>query len=194
MTIIANEVLSTTPLVSEVHTDSIFKIPNFSDKALLWKSMADQLKYQGSFNESLDVPQDDSTVVYKDMPDVNVRVPAVSRVSKVNDGVLAAVLQIWEGTVISIDECKKSMIVKLTDRGGIIPAHTGEIDLEWVHQQDADLVKPGAIFYWTIYKETKRGTVKNSEELQFRRLPNWTQKQVEKLYEDADDFLATFAT
>lgn len=185
-----NESLGTGPLINEVRTDSVFKMPNADDKAVLTRVMAGHLNDY----ESLNMLQDVNTAVYEDMSCINIRVPAVSRVSKVSEGALAAVLQIWEGTVISVNENKQHMSVKLVDRAGLIPAHTGDIDLEWVAPQDANLVKPGAVFYWTIYKETKRGTVKNSEEIQFRRLPNWTKKQVEQLYEDADALLATFAT
>jgi len=185
-----NEILTTGSLMNEIRTDHVFKLPEDEGKALVTKVNLGQLN---DF-ESLNLQQDDSTAFYQDKRDVRVRVPAISRISKVSEGALTAVMQIWEGTVISIDESKQYMSVKLIDRAGLIPAHTADVDLEWVAQQDVDLVKPGAIFYWTIYKETKRGTVKNSEELQFRRLPYWTKKQVEQLYKDADSLLAKFAS
>jgi hypothetical protein len=185
MPILATESISTGPFVTEVGTDSAFKMPNADDKSVLTRVIPNHLDSY--------MLKNNSTAMYEDISDVNVRVPAISQVSKVSEGALAAVLQIWEGTVVSVNAEKQVMSVKLTDRAGLIPTHTGDIDLEWVAPQDMDLVKPGAVFYWTIYKETKRGTIKNSEEIQFRRLPNWTKKQVEQLYKDADAFLAAFA-
>jgi hypothetical protein len=55
-----------------------------------------------------------------------------------------------------------------------IPRHQAEIDLEWVAEQDQDLVRPGAIFYLTLFKRTKRGSVENAQELRFRRRPAWS--------------------
>ena len=185
MPILATESISTDPFVNVVGTDSAFKMPNADDNSVVTRVMPDPVDSY--------MLKSSGTAVYEDLSDVNVRVPAISKVSKVSEGSLAAVLQIWEGTVVSVNVEEQVMSVKLTDRAGIIPTHTGDIDLEWVAPQDADLVKSGAVFYWTIYKETKRGTVKNSEEIQFRRLPNWTKKQVEQLYKDADVLLATFS-
>lgn len=186
MPMLSTELISTSPFVNEVGTDLAFRMANADNKSALTRVMPDYLDSYMLNNIG--------TVISEEVSDVNVRVPAISRVSKVSEGALATVLQIWEGTVIAVDAEKQVMSVKLTDRAGEIPTHTGDIDLEWVAPQDADLVKPGAVFYWTIYKETKLGTVKNSEEIQFRRLPNWTKKQVEQLYEDADALLATFSS
>jgi hypothetical protein len=95
----------------------------------------------------------------------------------------AAVIQVWEGVVLSVDD--GAMVVKLTDRGGALPAHQAEISLEWVVDQDKDLVQPGAVFYWTLFKETRRGSIRNAEEIRFRRLPSWSKMQIAKVAQEA---------
>jgi hypothetical protein len=66
----------------------------------------------------------------------------------------------------------------------------GEIDLEWVAEQDQDLVRPGAVFYLTLFKRTKRGSVENAQELRFRRRPAWSSGQLKQIEQDAARLLA----
>ena len=103
------------------------------------------------------------------------------------DEALTVPLQIWEGEVITVDWESGVMHVKLHAKIGNVSDHSADIDLQWVPEQDIDLVQPGAIFYWTLYKETTRGSVKNSEELRFRRLPNWSKTQIDSIRFDAEE-------
>jgi hypothetical protein len=109
-----------------------------------------------------------------------------ARLDTVED-VHAAPIEVWEGEVRSIDERKNVMQVRLTPKLSKAEQHTGEIDLEWVAEQDRDLLKPGAVFYWTLYKETRRGTVINAQSLRFRRLPNWSRRQIQRVREESKD-------
>ena len=94
-------------------------------------------------------------------------------------------LQIWEGTVIEVDNNSRVMRVSLDSKMGDIPRHMGEIDLEWVAEQDQDLVRPGAVFYLTLFKRTKRGSVENAQELRFRRRPAWSTAQLRQVEQEA---------
>ena len=98
----------------------------------------------------------------------------------------AAVIQIWEGKVIGVDQEQGVMHVLLEAKLGNDPPHTGDIELQWVAAQDIDLVRPGAIFYLTLYKRTKRGTIENAQELRFRRLPTWSRHQLARVKLDAE--------
>jgi hypothetical protein len=93
-------------------------------------------------------------------------------------------LQIWEGTVLDVNRAAGVMQVLLDAKIGEIPRHTGEIDLEWVDDQDQDLVRPGAVFYLTLFKRTKP-SVENAQELRFRRRPSWSAAQLKRIEEDA---------
>jgi frataxin-like iron-binding protein CyaY len=103
-------------------------------------------------------------------------------------------IQIWEGRVTSVNHQKQSMEVFLSSTLGGYDAHTGEIDLQWVSDQDKDLVVPGAVFYLTLFKRSKRGTVENSQELRFRRQPNWTKDQLKRISDSADTLLKKMGT
>lgn len=98
-------------------------------------------------------------------------------------------LQIWEGTVLEINREAGVMQVLLEAKFGRVPRHTGEIDLEWVDEQDKDLVRPGAVFYLTLFKRTKP-SVENAQELRFRRRPSWSATQLKQIQGDADKLLS----
>ena len=94
-------------------------------------------------------------------------------------------LQIWEGTVLTVDIASDVMQVQLDAKIGQVARHTAEIELQWVSEQDLDLVRPGAVFYLTLFKRTKRGSVENSQELRFRRRPSWSVAQLKQIDNDA---------
>lgn len=101
----------------------------------------------------------------------------------------AVVVQLWEGTVITVSE--ESFRASLHPKMGQFDDHAGNISFEWVMEQDLDLVKPGAVFYLTLYKGRRiGGTIINAQELRFRRLPAWTAEQVEKVNVLAAEILA----
>lgn len=103
----------------------------------------------------------------------------------------ASVIQVWEGTVLDTDLEKQTMKVLLSAKMGNVASHTGQISLEWVSDQDRDLLNPGAVFYLTLFKRTKRGgTLENTQELRFRRLPSWSKLQLEKVKRDAEMLLS----
>ena len=98
-------------------------------------------------------------------------------------------LQIWEGTVIQLDGVAESMHVMLNAKIGQAPRHTADINLEWVTDQDKDLIRPGAVFYLTLFKRTKRGSIENSQELRFRRRPSWSISQLKHIDRDSSKLL-----
>ena len=75
-----------------------------------------------------------------------------------------------------------------------MPRHTGEIELKWMANQDQELVKPGAVFYLTLFKRTKRGRIQNSQELRFRRGPPWSEEQPRQIEKDAFMLLSRMRT
>lgn len=99
-------------------------------------------------------------------------------------------LQIWEGTVLKLDHAAGVMHVLLNAKMGQVPRHSADIDLEWVSDQDKDLVQPGAVFYLTLFKRTRRGSIENSQELRFRRRPSWSSTQLKRIEDDSSKLLA----
>ncbi len=102
----------------------------------------------------------------------------------------SAVIQVWEGSVIEVDRELGVMQVFLNAKMGHVTPHTGEIELQWVSEQDIDLVRPGAIFYLTLFKRKKRSGIENAQELRFRRRPSWTKNQVAQVERDAKMILS----
>jgi hypothetical protein len=97
-------------------------------------------------------------------------------------------VQIWEGTVIEIDIEAKTMQVELRAKLGAFEDHTAEIDLEWVSDQDQDLLIPGAVFYLTVYKRTIP-SIENSQELRFRRRPSWNDDGLKYVKKAAEEIM-----
>ncbi len=95
-------------------------------------------------------------------------------------------IQIWEGVVLTVDRERSQISAKLRARSGEFPEHTASFNFQWIPDQDMDLVIPGAVFYLTLFRKIKRGTIENTQELRFRRLPSWSNMQVRKVYEAAD--------
>lgn len=183
--------------------------PKASDKAQMRLFDSEELvkqaeKYLSSINSSLktieapgtldavadttaigEAPTVDSFTIKRQpaLPPVSVLGPAVRPANTLPD-TDASPLQIWEGRVLSVDSERHVMEVLLSAKLNKVPDHTGEIDLEWVSEQDADLVRPGAVFYLTLYKRWKRTTVENSQELRFRRMPSWTKRQLQQVQQD----------
>jgi len=91
----------------------------------------------------------------------------------------AAVPDVWEGTVLDVDQENALMRVQLRSTRGIAEDHVGEIALSDVVPQDRDLIAPGAVFYLTVSRLRMRGgSFINADELRFRRLPAWTTEQL----------------
>jgi hypothetical protein len=70
--------------------------------------------------------------------------------------------------------------------------HSADISLEWVSDQDRNLVTSGAVFYLTLYKRTNRGSIQNSQELRFRRKPSWSATQVKNIESKATEIKNKF--
>lgn len=98
----------------------------------------------------------------------------------------ATVIQLWEGRVLTADFKSGVMQVLLCAKMGVVPDHTAEIELQWVSEQDLDLVRPGAVFYLTLYKQSRKRTVTNAQELRFRRRPTWSKQQIRQIWSDAN--------
>lgn len=106
------------------------------------------------------------------------------------EGIDSSPIQVWEGKVLEVDYDHGVMQVLLNAKMNQVFPHTGEIELQWVSEQDMDLVCPGAIFYLTLFKRIKRSGIENAQELRFRRLPSWTKQQVLQVEREANMLLS----
>lgn len=89
-------------------------------------------------------------------------------------------IEIWEGVVDEVYDDRIAVTLR-AKMNTAIPAHTMDIDLAEIQPQDRDLVVAGAVFYLTMYHETTGRTIKNVQDIRFRREPNWTRAMVAKM-------------
>jgi hypothetical protein len=118
-----------------------------------------------------------------------VRTPQVELVARQLE-----VLQRFEGTVRSVHEDTGEMVVELRDLTHLdAPREEATIGLSDVSDPDLELVAPGAVFYWTIGYEVRKGTQQKTRisELRFRRHPTWTRRELVEIQRKADA-LSTF--
>lgn len=93
-------------------------------------------------------------------------------------------LQKWEGVVTDVGD--ETFVAELITISGDEEDMIAEIYLKNVHEDDRELVEPGAIFYWSIgYLRTAQGTTKRKSDIRFRRLPRWTRRQLKKYQEQS---------
>lgn len=97
----------------------------------------------------------------------------------------------WEGYVIEL--YKDSFLARITDLSGQYPDEELEIELKAISPDDHSLLQTGAIFNWHIGYETEHGTTKRSSIIRFRRLPIWTESDIEKA-KALEEELKTFLT
>ncbi|MDE2492675.1 MAG: hypothetical protein KGL97_02110 [Alphaproteobacteria bacterium] len=89
-------------------------------------------------------------------------------------------LQEWEGAVLDI--AKETFTARLLDVTAKrkIEDEVAEFAISDLSDDDRQLLAPGAIFRWTIgYQRAKGGTKRRVSEITFRRLPQWTTRDID---------------
>lgn len=98
-------------------------------------------------------------------------------------------LQKWEGHVVSVDDTEfTATLVDLTQ-----PSVEEEVVLELseLSEDDLPLVQPGAVFYWSVgYRVDQSGERSRSSVIWFRRLPAWTEQDIERARQRAVELKA----
>ena len=95
----------------------------------------------------------------------------------------------WEGTVLRA-EADEFAVVLRDILNPDIKEYEALFSTEEVSDDDRDLLKEGAIFYWTIGYQQRRGQRLRVSEIRFRRLPAWScldLKRVEDASREMDD-------
>lgn len=98
----------------------------------------------------------------------------------------------WVGKVDSVDNSGRSFNAILTSQNS--PDEYACIDFDEISDDDFHLLKPGAIFYWSIGQSVNEsGRKVNESTIRFRRLRHWTRGEVERSKEGAKKFNAWLA-
>jgi hypothetical protein len=95
------------------------------------------------------------------------------------------VLQRWEGTVVSQDDAGFTAVLRdLTDPR--LPEEEVTLPFAEVADGDLELACAGAIFYWAIgYRVRLSGSRERVASLRFRRLPDFSQRDMARIRDDA---------
>ena len=96
-------------------------------------------------------------------------------------------LQKWQGTVIEIINDENIFIAELKDlTNDQNPVQTGEFLIDDISDDDRDLFKIGAVFYWHIcYADTIQGQRERKSIIRFQRKPLWDKDEIENARKDA---------
>lgn len=96
-------------------------------------------------------------------------------------------LQKWEGYVLRV--LKDSLWARLIDSTHQTPDAEAEIPLEEITPDDFELIKPGAIFYWSIgYLVLYSGQRMRSSIIRFQRIPVWSSEEIDVGRKEAERF------
>lgn len=86
--------------------------------------------------------------------------------------------QRWQGFILDLKNENKTFVAKLEDLSN--PGGTNEIlefEVNEVSPDEIELVKVGAIFYWSIGSVMTNGTLKKQSILRFKRVASWTAEE-----------------
>jgi hypothetical protein len=126
----------------------------------------------------------------KSVPAGNPNTIASSAASVVPDviaGYYFETLQQWEGVVTDVTE--DEFVAALRSLSSDVSDKRVTIDREEISDSDQKLVSLGAVFYWTIgYRIEVHGQKSSISTIRFRRLPNWTRREIQRLDEGISKF------
>lgn len=94
-------------------------------------------------------------------------------------------LQKWEGVVLKTG--LETFLARLVDLTHCNQDEEAELSVDEVSAADANLLKPGGVFYWTIgYLDDRFGQRQRASRIRFRRLPAWTVEEIAYARREAD--------
>ncbi len=98
-------------------------------------------------------------------------------------------LQEWEGVVLAIsDSTFTARLVDVFDKDA--PDEEADFLRQDLRSDDFKMLEPGAVFRWVVgYVIKKDGTKRRSSDIVFRRLPQWTQRDISEADEEAISLL-----
>ena len=102
-------------------------------------------------------------------------------------------MQDWEGVVEEVRE--NDFVARLIDKTAKakFDSEAAEIPKEEIDSDDMELLKPGAIFYLTVFRRVMpNGRQERATRLIFRRLPAWTPTMLKSVESRASKWKSFF--
>ncbi|HXX95360.1 MAG TPA: hypothetical protein VEN81_17190 [Planctomycetota bacterium] len=97
------------------------------------------------------------------------------------------VLQKWQGEVQSVERAEKEFVAVTRDLEDESRSDENvTFSFDEVPKADWSLILPGAVFYWSVgYEQDEMGTVYGKSLVRFRRLPPWSDREIQRIKEEA---------
>lgn len=94
-------------------------------------------------------------------------------------------LQEWEGHVIEVgDKTFKARLIDIT-AGERHDREEVELPIDDLTDDDREILAPGRVFRWAIgYQRSRAGSKKRVSQIVFRRLPQWTERELAEAKEE----------
>lgn len=144
-----------------------------------------------SANASETVPDNDQRTALYRIRDPWPVVPPVALPQRSQSQPRFDALQKWQGQVSEVTN--STFTALLLDLLEPSVEEEAEFDLEEVSRGDLDLVEPGAVFYWSVgYRTEPSGERSRSSVLVFRRLPAWTDRDLQRAQDRAKELRDSF--
>jgi hypothetical protein len=135
-----------------------------------------------------------STMTLPELAQPNVQTTRSLATPQVGNWSKEKLLQHWECVVESIDSDAQTFTAILRSlRNREDSEKEAAIPIEEITDDDRELLRRGAIFYWSIgYETSVSGTRKRFSRIKFRRLPAWTKRDLARVEKEAAEFAALF--
>lgn len=132
-----------------------------------------------------------STQNHIDFDDADTRGKTVPYLKPIKNQSKFTALQKWEGFVLEVGQ--ETFTARLVDLKNEGIEEEAEIYLNEITPEDYQLLKPGAIFYWSIgYLDHYGGQRFNTGMIRFRRLPGFSKQEIQLAQEKADEIIKLF--
>ena len=98
-------------------------------------------------------------------------------------------LESWDGRVVEIDAANRKFIAIVVSDRHSETRETAEFTFDEISDDDQSLVKPGAMFYWSVgYQINEFGGRMTTSVLRFKRIRHWTRKELDIAKARAADY------
>lgn len=98
--------------------------------------------------------------------------------------------QEFEGIVLSLNNDRTKFLARIIDLTAGQPDEDAEFDFEDVSPDDHKLIMEGAVFSWTMGRQTCRTQVTRQSEIRFRRVFRFTKSDIARSKKRADELFA----
>lgn len=111
---------------------------------------------------------------------------------KNNDLIKEEIIQQWSGVVERVSGQDVVVVLQdLTDT--TMPDERVTLDIREFDSNDSELLRPGAMFFWYMgYRQGRKSTKQRFSLFRFRRLPNWTQRELDLARSKAKEMFEFF--